>query len=344
MVHSHDPKSHIQSKRSKAAEQHAQTVKESSLQQMHHKELGIFRRRFRDSDFGLQEARAISRQHGLNGIIQRRFEGSNLVFEINNCWLKLFPRFWRESYLSELCVLKAWHGKLSVAMPELVAAGELGDWSYIVTSHVPGDNFSRIQSSLTEKDMAVVADDVGTLIGSLSRLEPLGLLCNNLSWSNFVANQVCNAEEIYRKRGHTPTWARRIAEYLQCNEHLLRGLSTHSTIHADLNHEHLLFDTTSNRLCGVIDFADAIDAPMEVEFVLPFLCLFRGDFELQRRAIAASNMRFGFAKGTFSDGMMMLTLLSRFINFEEWFDGEIGRPQVTSVSEVAAMVFPEEPT
>jgi len=303
----------------------------------------MYKRLFRDPEFGLPEARAIVERHGLQGTMRRNFDGSNLVFELTGCWLKMCPPFWRDAYQSELRILEAWGGRLPVATPRLIAADSVGDWSYLVTSHVAGDCYSRIRTSLSAADRIQLADDVGRLIGTTSRLDPLGLLCERQPWISYVETQIADAERTHLARGCATVWAKRIAAFLEEMAPQMLDLTQISTVHADLNHAHLLFDGDSKRLCGLIDFADAIDAPVEVEFILPFLDCFRRNFALQQRAIEASGVSFGFGESDFSNGLMALTLLNRFVQFDDWFDVEIERLGTTSVSEIAAHLFPGRP-
>lgn len=306
-------------------------------------DIATYKRLFRDPELGLPEARAIVERHGLQGAIRRNFDGSNLVFELNGCWLKMCPPFWRDAYQSELQILEAWGGRLPVATPRLIAADNVGDLNYLVTSHVAGDCYARVRTSLSAADRVHLADDVGRLIGTAYRLSPLGLLCEKRSWVNYAKTQILDAERTHLARGCAEVWAKRIAAFLEEMAPQVLDLSHISTVHADLNHAHLLFDGESKRLCGLIDFADAIDAPVEVEFIMPFLDCFRRDFALQRRAIEASGVPFGFGENDFSNGLMALTLLNRFVQFDDWFDVEIERLGTTSIAEIAAHVFPERP-
>lgn len=183
---------------------------------------------------------------------------------------------------------------------------------------------------------------VGELIGVISRLQPLGLPCNGSSWPDFARHQINHAAAIHRERAHSEVWPIRIASFLHENAPLVLRLGNIRTIHADINPDHLLLDSASKRIAGLIDFADAMDAPLELEFALPFLCFFRGKSALQQKAIQASGISFGFAPHEFSAGMMALTLMNRFICFEEWFDIEIKSLEVASIEDVARIVYPFE--
>lgn len=309
----------------------------------------LYRRQFRDPEFGRQAALAIARKHDLKGVLRRNINASNLVFEFNNGWLKLCPPFWREAYLAELRVLAAWDAQLPLTIPHVVAADSFDGWSYLITTHVTGEQYRSLGATLTFDDQMALAQQVGELIGVISRLQPLGLACNGNCWPDFARHQIDHAAVIHRERAHSETWPIRIANFLQENAHLVLSLGNIRTIHADINQDHLLLDkdhllldSASKRITGLIDFADAMDAPIELEFALPFLCFFKGNYALQQRAIQSSGISFGFAPNEFSFGMMALTLMNRFISFEEWFDVEINSLEAACIEDVARIVYPSE--
>lgn len=299
-----------------------------------------YRSRFHEPTFALDAAIAIAKKHGLPGAARRTFDGSNLVFAFDGCWMKICPPFWAAAYQAELSALKEWFGRLTVETPKLIAAGDHEGWRYLVTTHVAGKPYIQMRSSLTEGEHAALADDVGRLIGSLSHIGRLGLYCEGRGWREYAQNAIANAERIHLGRGCSADWSKRISSFLSTMKDIVLGLPCSSTVHADLNHAHLLFDADSSRLRGAIDFADAIDAPVEVDFLLPFLDCFRGSAVLQRRAIAASGRVFTLSGADFSNGLMALMLLNRFIRFDEWFDIEIARLATTEIEAIAAVVFP----
>lgn len=301
-----------------------------------------YRQCVRDFDFGRQAAQAIARKHGLRGALRRNIHASNVVFEVENVWLKLCPPFWREAYLAEQRVLAAWEGQLPVTIPQVVAADSFEGWNYLITSHVGGEQFRSLQSGLSFEEQMALAQQLGELIGAISWLPPLGLPCNGSHWPDFARSQIDHAERLHRERCYSDVWPQRIGEFLQRNAHLVLSLKNIRTVHADINEHHLLLDRDSMRLAGLIDFADAMDAPMELEFVLPFVCFFKGNYQLQQKVIASSGVPIGLSPQEYSAGMMALTLMNRFISFEEWFDLEINSREDVSIEDVARSVYPQQ--
>jgi hypothetical protein len=93
------------------------------------------------------------------------------------------------------------------------------------------------------------------------------------------------------------------------------------------------------RISGVIDFADAMNAPIELEFVLPMICFFKGKSEHQQRMLNEAGFRPRFKLNEYSNVMMALALQNRFIAFHDWFDREIEKG-AESIEDVASAIFP----
>lgn len=112
-------------------------------------------------------------------------------------------------------------------------------------------------------------------------------------------------------------------------------------IHADLNHEHLMLEEINNdwRITGVLDFADSMNAPVEMEFILPIISFFKGKAELQRLVWEGAEYKPQFDSAQYSNIMMALTLQNRFIAFHDWFDREIDKG-AKSVEEISTSIFP----
>jgi hypothetical protein len=58
-------------------------------------------------------------------------------------------------------------------------------------------------------------------------------------------------------------------------------------VHADLTPEHVMLHHVSRRwhVCGILDLADAMLAPAELDAIVPMLDIFRGRRDHQRRLL-----------------------------------------------------------
>jgi len=92
----------------------------------------------------------------------RKVEGSNLVFRAGEGpWLKICPPFWPDAFDAEIRVTKAVQGRLPARVPAIIETGELEDWRYLVTAHVPGIQIEEVLESLDEADLERIAAELG---------------------------------------------------------------------------------------------------------------------------------------------------------------------------------------
>lgn len=302
-------------------------------------------RRFREPTFGLELAQIVRERHRLPAPLTRQMEGSTLVFRIGDGrWLKLTPPFFIESFDAELQVSRSVEGKLSVPVPTVLQAGEIEGWRYIISAHVPGVQLHHVMSGLTEADLEAVAVDLGQFMASLHRVKIAGFDQNFEPWGASLERGIHDAVQIHRSRGNSPDWAGQIAELLAGQHDRLVRLGPPVLVHGDLNPEHVMLQRVSGRwrLSGVLDLADAMLAPAELDASVPLLDIFRGRRNLQRRflreaGIAASAEH---EHDQFSLLFMAIALLHPFAFFEDWFAGEI-RSGLSRIADIAGAVLPD---
>ena len=82
-----------------------------------------------------------------------------------------------------------------------------------------------------------------------------------------------------------------------------------------------------------------MNAPIEMDAVLPILCFFRGKEAFQRKIFESARITPKFSGHHHSNIMMALALQNRFIAFHDWFDRELQRGANT-LEEIAASCFP----
>lgn len=299
------------------------------------KDKEALKKAFSNPHLGMIAAQSIATMYGILGVLERRFDGSNIVFKCGQSWIKLSPPFWRDAFTAEVTVVEHWQKKLPCNIPVRRAVGEYAGWDYLICSNVPGISFEEAKLKMKQSHLEAFADDIGHLISVINSLTPIPLTRAFGSWHDYAAAQIADAEAVHLARGCSKEWARKIAQYLEEHKSILDSLKSSVTIHGDINYEHALVDQNTFRLSGLIDFADAMNAPIEVEFVLPFRSCFRGNQHLQERVLAAFGKPIAFSKEDRATGMMVLTLLNRFIAFESWFHKELTQDGLTSLEAIA---------
>jgi hygromycin-B 7''-O-kinase len=251
------------------------------------------------------------------------------------------PPFFGEWVDAELRVSRSVEGKLPVPVPTILQTGELGGWRYIISAHVPGVQLHQVISDLSEADLEAVAVDLGQFMASFHSVAIAGFDGDFGSWAGYLERNVREAAGIHLERGNSPDWARQIAELLRAQHDRLVRLGPPVLIHADLTPEHVMLQRVSGRwrLSGVLDLADAMLAPAELDAAVPLLDIFRGGRNLQRRFLREAGIALTAEHETFSSLFMAIALLHPFSYFEDWFEPEI-RSGMSRIPDIARSVLP----
>ena len=301
-----------------------------------------YTKQFSNLELGSDLASDIAVGHGYSGYLVRVPEGSSLVFKVGaSHFLKMTPPFFEDSIEAEILAAKVIGNQLSFPTPSLVAEGHLGSWKYIISRAVPGEQAKNIFGKMNAENRMAFAADIGSAIRAIHDINSEGFERRFGPWEKYLANRLDNQKALHLDHGNSEEWADKIQSFVLKHAEDLKALGPAKMIHADLNHEHLLLSQKDNmwRLSGIIDFADAMNAPIEMDFVLPVLCFFRGKVDFQRQMFEAARVALKDSGHHHSNIMMALTLQNRFIAFHDWFNREIEGGAQT-VEEIAASVFP----
>ncbi|MBV8684949.1 MAG: phosphotransferase [Caulobacteraceae bacterium] len=299
-----------------------------------------YRLRFRDAAFGADLAEIVAARHGLARPLIRKVEGSNLVFRTaDGDWLKISPPFYGDAFEAELAATARVEGRLSLPIPKIELAGALEDWRYLVSTHVPGVAFGELAGSLGEADLEQVADDLSEFMAAFHVIPPGGFERSFGPWGRYLRACLDGAEALHVGRGNSAEQVADIVAFLAPRRAWLEALGPPALIHNDLTDEHVMLEERGGRwrVSGVLDLADSMVAPAELDLIGPLLALFRGQGAPQRRLIAA--MRVDLPEDDRAGALMALALQHRFMHFHDWFHREIASG-LTSVAQVAAAVFP----
>lgn len=289
-----------------------------------------YSRRFRDPAFGAGLAEVVRARHGLQGPLVRQVEGSSLVFRAGDGpWLKLTPPFWRDAFEAEVRATAAVAGKLPARIPELIETGALEDWRYLISAHVPGVQAQAVLAELAESERAGLAEDLGGFMQAFHAVEIVGFERTFGSWPRYLEQRLATPHEA------PPPWPAQINRLVSRRRDALLALGPPVLIHADLTAEHVLLVQQNGRwrLSGVLDLADAMVAPAELDLIAPCVELFRGQRPLQARLARAAGLEPPGPELT-----MALALQHRFMRFQVWFAPELAAGADT-IEAVAAAVF-----
>jgi hygromycin-B 7''-O-kinase len=140
----------------------------------------------------LPVARDIVRGHGLACASPHVFAtGTNLVLALDEkLILKLFPPFLRGQFVSERGTLTQLHGRLRVAIPEIVAEGERDGWPYLVMTRLSGVLGADAWPTLPEADKERILAEIGGIIAEVQRVPAGSLAQIGPGWDAFVRGQI----------------------------------------------------------------------------------------------------------------------------------------------------------
>ncbi|MGH6972059.1 MAG: phosphotransferase family protein, partial [Caulobacteraceae bacterium] len=272
----------------------------------------------------------------------RKTEGSSLVFRsADGRWLKLSPPFFGDSLATEVEITPRLAGRLPVPVPDILEHGALKDWGYLVSAEVPGVQIEAVLDDLDGADLERIATELGAFMRVFHEVSIPGFERSFGPWDRYLEGALADPRRLHASRGTDGAAADRIAVFLERWAPALRALGPPVLVHADLTAEHVMVSQASGRwsLCGVLDLADAMKAPAELDLMAPFIELFRSRGALQRRLAEEAGAWLPDDPAQRAELVMALALQHRFMHFHDWFAKELALG-VTAVEDIARAVFP----
>ena len=251
------------------------------------------------------EVAEIARRHGLRGEVRRYPDGTQPVFAVGGAHVvKLFPAEARRNGDNERDALAFLGGRLPVATPELRAAGELGAWTYIVMSQLPG-------AVPAAADLPALAAELGGLLRAMHALEvDRAALPHAVGYDELLAERRAGAAVRAAAKGADPAWVARIDPFLASVDLADRGARVF--LHTEVMPDHLL--VAGGRLSGLVDFEPAMIGPPEYELAAVGLFVARGDRAILRAVLDA----YGGAAPGLARRLMAYALVHRYANLR-WY-------------------------
>ena len=218
-------------------------------------------------------ARDIVRSHGLPFTAPHVFTtGTNLVVALDEkLILKIFPPLLRDQFVSERRALALLQGKLTVAIPELVAEGERDGWPYLVITRLSGVLGSQAWPSLPEADKERVLAGIGRTIAEVQRVPagPLGV--TEPDWDTLMRRQIAGCRDRHTRLGLAP-------KFLEGFDELLREAPARVALDrpaviltGEYIPENFLLDHDASgwRVAGLFDFGDVMAGRAEYDLLGP---------------------------------------------------------------------------
>ncbi len=286
--------------------------------------------------------RAICARHGLDADPLEQFlpAGTHVSFAAGRDHVvKLFVRFWPRDFAVESRCAEVARG-LGVDVPEVVAAGELEGWPYLVLRRLRGVRLDHAWPDLDAPGRAAVAEDLGAFAARLHALPLHGLDALPGDWAGFVHEQRERCVERHAAHGAPGEWLGAIPAFLE------RALGPtpsprRALLHADLCGDNLLVRVEGRhaRLGGVVDFADARIGDPEYELAAPSLFLASPDGALQRACLRAYGYADSAPDAALALRLTAFLLLHRYVHLPEILE-VLGPPAPRDPAALARRLWP----
>jgi hygromycin-B 7''-O-kinase len=268
----------------------------------------------RDAEAFRPGVEAIARRHGIpTSDLRPLATRSNVVWAAGPHVVKAVPPLWPREARAERAMLEAVEGRLGLETPRLEAAGELGDWSYVVMSRLEGLPAQDVWERVPEPDRLRAFEDLGRAVARLHALSVPGLAAIE-RWPDVAAAQRAGWPARAREHGLPPSFVEEGTALLARVAPDVEALPT-VPVHADLTWEHALLREAGGRwrLTGLLDFADALQAPVELELAMPTTHWIPSRPDLFRAWLRAYGLPPDALTPALSERVLACALLHRFL-------------------------------
>lgn len=236
----------------------------------------------------LPAMRVICERHGLDpDAAYRARGGTNVVFHVRGGpWIKMFPPLWPEDFVRERTGIQAVGGAEDLAVPHLIADGELEGWPYLLLSDIPGRPIGTLWPDLDARARVDVMRALGALLARIHAVDPAGFDAIREDWPTYA--RALRADAVTRQAGYglDPAWVAALETFVADLPPM--DAARPVCLHADVTDEHVYLQERGGRwtVSGLIDFGDAMVGDPLYEFAAPLVFLTQGQPTAQRALLA----------------------------------------------------------
>lgn len=218
-------------------------------------------------DDSVEVADALRRELSLGADVTRFAAGSVPVFAVGNEHVvKLFPSTESAFFDTERAALARIDGQLSIPTPRLLAAGERGQWLYVVMTRLHGRSLAEVWVDIGSRDRRQLMTEVGVALAELHAVAHDGLATLAIDWPRFVSAQRASCRARQLAKGLGDPWLDLVDEFLASRTPADDG--ARALLHTEVMREHLLVEQRAAgwHISGLVDFEPAMLGAPEYEF------------------------------------------------------------------------------
>ena len=232
--------------------------------------------RFRHAEFKMQTVSegddcaaivdAIRRDLSLGAGVKRFAFGSVPVFAVGDEHVvKLFPPRERSCFNAERAALTCIDGVLPIPTPRVIAAGERGQWLYIVMGRLSGCSLAEAWPTIEVHDRFQLMREAGAALAALHATATDELAPLAVDWPRFMDAQRASCRDRQLARGLGAPWVDAVGDFLARRAPGDDG--ARALLHTEVMREHLLVERREDawHISGLIDFEEAMVGAPEYE-------------------------------------------------------------------------------
>lgn len=258
----------------------------------------------------LDFARIILSRHSISfERLIRSKHGENIVFLVDDKFVvKIYTPF-RSGFIREKTALEFIFGKTDLQLPEIIIAGEIENYKYIIFNQIEGALLtSEIWLGLNLHERIKI---ISKLAAGLKQLHSCDCRSVDFDWKKFIQYQAATVVERQKAAYANPQWIERLPFYVEESLRLLPENCEPVFLHGDVHFGNLRFRQTNGEweISGLFDFADSLKGFHEYEFVAVGVLMMQGQKEIQREFFRSYGYSLDEINGALRRRLMLLTIL-----------------------------------
>lgn len=235
-------------------------------------------------DFWLPTLELLRERHRLPAGDWRRVTyAKNVVFALDDLFLKLIPPYWDGDARREAAALRLLAGRLPGsplgAAPPLLAADAVDGWSVVLIGRLPGRMLAEIWRELPRDQQLDLARQNGALAAGLQAQPVAAEPTLAIDWAGRLERQRAELLADLPRAAMPAALEAGLADFLARVGPLPTPGSRPALLHGDLSLGNLLVEPVAGgwRICGLIDFGDASIGEGAHELLSPNINVYHGD-------------------------------------------------------------------
>lgn len=209
---------------------------------------------------------AIRRELSLGVGLERFASGSVPVFAVGGEHVvKLFPPEEGSFFNAERAALTHIDGRLPIPTPRVIAAGERGQWYYIVMTRLSGSSLAEAWPTIEVRDRFRLVREVGAALAALHATVTGELAPLAVDWPRFMDAQRASCRDRQAAKGLAAPWVDAVGDFVERWAPSDDGRRV--LLHTEVMREHILVHRRDGawHIGGLIDFEPAMLGAPEYE-------------------------------------------------------------------------------